>query len=255
VAAEYRASGRELRIRPLTGVPELREGDDLGGLIATAGEPTDDEIVVVSQKAVSKVEGRLRRLAEVEPSERARAVAAQVDKDPALVELVLSESSRIVRAARGVLITETRTGWVCANAGIDSSNLDEGVVSLLPEDGDASARRIRAEIREASETAPAVVIADSFGRPWRIGQADVAIGCAGLPALADWRGRRDQRGRELSATHIAVADEVASAADLARDKDSGVPGAVVSGLSDLVTLDDGPGARAIPRAPQDDLFR
>ena len=246
---------RELRIRPLTGIPELREGDDLGGLIAAAGEPADDEIVVVSQKAVSKVEGRLRRLAEVEPGERARAVAAQVDKDPALVELVLAESERIVRAARGVLITETRGGWVCANAGIDSSNLDEGVVSLLPEDGDASARRIRAEIADASGARPAVVIADSFGRAWRLGQADVAIGCAGLPALADWRGRRDQRGRELSATHIAVADELASAADLVRDKDSGVPGAVVSGLGHLVTLDDGPGARAIPRDAQDDLFR
>jgi coenzyme F420-0:L-glutamate ligase / coenzyme F420-1:gamma-L-glutamate ligase len=246
---------RELRIRPLTGIPELREGDDLGGLIVTAGEPTDDEIVVVSQKAVSKVEGRLRRLAEVEPSERARAVAAQVDKDPALVELVLAESKRIVRAARGVLITETRGGWVCANAGIDASNLDEGVVSLLPEDGDESARRVRAEIKEASGTTPAVVIADSFGRAWRIGQADVAIGCAGLPALADWRGRRDQRGRELTATYIAIADELASAADLVRDKDSGVPGAIVSGLGHLVTPEDGPGAREIPRDPQDDLFR
>jgi coenzyme F420-0:L-glutamate ligase / coenzyme F420-1:gamma-L-glutamate ligase len=255
VAAESGAPGRELRIRPLTGLPELREGDDLGALIATAGGPTDDEIVVLSQKAVSKVEGRLRRLDEVEPSERARAVAAQVDKDPALVELVLAESKRIVRAARGVLITETNAGWVCANAGIDSSNLDEGVVSLLPEDGDASARRIRAEIKEASGTKPAVVVADSFGRAWRIGQADVAIGAAGLPALADWRGRRDQRGRELSATHVAVADELASAADLVRDKDSGVPGAVVSGLGDLVTSDDGAGARAIPRDPADDLFR
>jgi coenzyme F420-0:L-glutamate ligase/coenzyme F420-1:gamma-L-glutamate ligase len=246
---------RELRIRPLTGIPELREGDDLGGLIASAGVPADDEIVVVSQKAVSKVEGRLRRLADVQPGERARAVAVQVDKDPALVELVLSESSRIVRAARGVLITETNAGWVCANAGIDTSNLDKGLVSLLPEDGDASARRIRSAITEASGATPAVVIADSFGRAWRIGQADVAIGCAGLPPLADWRGRRDQHGRELSATHIALADELASAADLVRDKDSGVPGAIVSGLGHLVTTDDGPGARAIPRDPVDDLFR
>lgn len=236
-------------------MPELREGDDLGDLIATSGSPASDEIVVISQKAVSKVEGRLRRLAEVEPSDRARAVADQVGKDPALVELVLSESSRIVRAARGVLITETSDGWVCANAGIDSSNLDEGVVSLLPEDGDASARRIRGEIADASGATPAVVVADSFGRAWRVGQADVAIGCAGLPPLADWRGRRDQHGRELSATHIALADELASAADLVRDKDSGVPGAVISGLGHLVTPDDGPGARAIPRDPEDDLFR
>jgi coenzyme F420-0:L-glutamate ligase/coenzyme F420-1:gamma-L-glutamate ligase len=236
-------------------MPELREGDDLGDLIATSGSPASDEIVVISQKAVSKVEGRLRRLAEVEPSDRARAVADQVGKDPALVELVLSESSRIVRAARGVLITETSDGWVCANAGIDSSNLDEGVVSLLPEDGDASARRIRGEIADASGATPAVVVADSFGRAWRVGQADVAIGCAGLPPLADWRGRRDQHGRELSATHIALGDELASAADLVRDKDSGVPGAVISGLGHLVTPDDGPGARAIPRDPEDDLFR
>ena len=248
-------AARELRIRPLTGIPELREGDDLGSLIASAASPAANEVVVVSQKAVSKVEGRVRRLSEVEPSKRARTVAAQVDKDPALVELVLSESSRIVRAARGVLITETRGGWVCANAGIDSSNLGEGLVSLLPEDGDASARRIRAEIANASAAAPAVVIADSFGRAWRVGQADVAIGCAGLPPLADWRGRRDKQGRELSATHIALADELASAADLTRDKDSGIPGAIVSGLGDLVTADDGPGARAFPRPAEEDLFR
>jgi coenzyme F420-0:L-glutamate ligase/coenzyme F420-1:gamma-L-glutamate ligase len=246
---------RELRIRPLTGINELREGADLGGLIAAAAAPAAEEIVVISQKAVSKVEGRLRRLAEVEPGERAKAVAAEAGKDPALVELVLAESRRIVRASRGVLITETHAGWVCANAGIDSSNLEEGLVSLLPEDGDASARRIRGEIGEASGVSPAVVIADSFGRAWRIGQADVAIGCAGLPPLADWRGKRDQHGRELSATHIALADELASAADLVRDKDSGVPGAIVAGLGHLVTPDDGPGADAIRRAAEDDLFR
>jgi coenzyme F420-0:L-glutamate ligase/coenzyme F420-1:gamma-L-glutamate ligase len=255
VAAADGATARELRIRPLTGIPELREGDSLGRLTADAAGPAAEEIVVISQKAVSKVEGRVRRLEDVEPGERARTVAAEIDKDPALVELVLSESKRIVRAARGVLITETHSGWVCANAGIDSSNLEQGLVSLLPEDGDASARRIRGEIVEASAAAPAVVVADSFGRAWRVGQADVAIGCAGLPPLADWRGRRDQHGRELAATHIALADELASAADLVRDKDSGVPGAIVSGLGHLVTSDDGPGARAIPRPAEDDLFR
>jgi coenzyme F420-0:L-glutamate ligase / coenzyme F420-1:gamma-L-glutamate ligase len=246
---------RELRIRPLTGIPELRAGDELGRLIAQAGSPAADEIVVVSQKAVSKVEGRVRRLAGVEAGERARRLASELDKDPALVELILSESSRVVRAERGVLITETHAGWVCANAGIDASNLEEGLVSLLPEDGDASARRIRAEIKAAAGTAPAVVIGDSFGRAWRVGQADIAIGCAGVEPLADWRGRRDRQGRELAATHIAVADELASAADLVRDKDSGVPGAVVSGLGHLVIPEDGPGARAIPRAAEDDLFR
>jgi coenzyme F420-0:L-glutamate ligase / coenzyme F420-1:gamma-L-glutamate ligase len=248
-------SERELRIRPLAGLPELREGDELGALIAAAGEPAADEIVVISQKAVSKVEGRVRRLADVVPGDRARTVAAQLDKDPALVELVLAESRRIVRAERGVLITETNDGWICANAGIDSSNVDDGCVSLLPVDADASARRIRREIRAESGATPAVVVADSFGRPWRVGQADIAIGCAGLNPFADWRGKRDRNGRELAATHIAVADELASAADLVRDKDSGVPGAVVAGLGHLIGADDGPGAREIPRPAEDDLFR
>jgi coenzyme F420-0:L-glutamate ligase/coenzyme F420-1:gamma-L-glutamate ligase len=234
---------------------ELREGDDLGRLIAEAVAPAGEDVVVISQKAVSKVEGRVRALAEVEPGERARKLAAELDKDPALTELVLSESERVVRAERGVLITQTRDGWVCANAGIDSSNLEEGLVSLLPLDADASARRIRSEIDGACGASPAVVIADSFGRAWRIGQADVAIGCAGLAPLADWRGRRDSQGRELSATLIAIADELASAADLARDKDSGVPGAIVSGLGDLVVAEDGPGAGALRRPADEDLFR
>ena len=210
---------------------------------------------MISQKAVSKVEGRVRRLTDVEPGDRATKLAASLDKDPALVELVLSESARVVRAERGILITETHAGWVCANAGIDSSNLTEGLVSLLPVDADASARRIRAEIAAACGSAPAVVIADSFGRPWRLGQADIAIGCAGLDPLADWRGRRDRRGGELEATVIAIADELASAADLVRDKDSGVPVAIVSGVEDLVTQEDGPGATAVRRPADEDLFR
>jgi coenzyme F420-0:L-glutamate ligase / coenzyme F420-1:gamma-L-glutamate ligase len=191
----------------------------------------------------------------VKPGESALELAAQLGKDPAVVELILGESNRVVRAERGVLITETAEGWVCANAGIDSSNLAEGQVALLPADSDASARRIRAEIAAASGASPAVVIADSFGRAWRVGQADVAIGCAGLTAVADWRGRHDRSGRELSATVIAVADELASAADLVRDKDSGVPGAVISGVGHLVTEDDGPGAAPLRRAREDDLFR
>jgi coenzyme F420-0:L-glutamate ligase/coenzyme F420-1:gamma-L-glutamate ligase len=246
---------RELRIRPVQGLPELDEGDELGRLLAQAGGPASDEIVVISQKAVSKVEGRVRRLDAVEPGERAGELAAELDKDPALVELVLAESARVVRAERGVLITETHGGWVCANAGIDASNLNQGEVSLLPVDGDASARRIRAEIAAASGASPAVLIADSFGRAWRLGQADVAIGCAGLTPLADWRGRRDRRGRELTATVIAIADELAGAADLARDKDSGVPAAIVAGRADLVTTDEGPGAAALRRPPTEDLFR
>ena len=246
---------RELRLRPLDGLPELRDGDELGRLIADAVAPAAEDVVVISQKAVSKVEGRIRVLADVEPGERAQELAEQLDKDPAVVELALSESARIVRAERGVLITETNDGWVCANAGIDTSNLAQGEVSLLPLDGDASARRIRGEISAASGATPAVVIADSFGRAWRVGQADIAIGCAGIAPLADWRGRRDQLGGELSATLIAVADELASAADLVRDKDSGAPGAVISGVGDLVTAEDGPGAGPLRRAAEDDLFR
>jgi coenzyme F420-0:L-glutamate ligase/coenzyme F420-1:gamma-L-glutamate ligase len=245
---------RELRIRPLLGLPELSDGDELGDLIVGAASPGADEVVVISQKAVSKVEGRVRSLSAVVPGERALALAEELGKDPAMVELVLAESARIVRAERGVLITETNEGWVCANAGIDSSNLEDGHVSLLPLDGDASARRIRAEIA-ASGASPAVVIADSFGRAWRVGQADIAIGCAGIAPLADWRGRRDSQGAELSATLIAIADELASAADLTRDKDSGAPGAVISGLGDLVTADDGPGAGPLRRAAEEDLFR
>ena len=248
-------TARELLIRPLLGLPELREGDPLGRLIANSASPGPGDVVVISQKAVSKVEGRIRALSEVEPADRARELAAKLDKDPALVELVLAESTRVVRAERGVLITETNEGWVCANAGIDTSNLEEGRVSLLPVDGDASARRIRAEIAEATGASAAVMIADSFGRAWRVGQADIAIGCAGINAVEDWRGRRDQRGTELSATVIAVADELASAADLVRGKDSGVPGAVISGAEDLVTTEDGAGAAPLRRAAADDLFR
>jgi coenzyme F420-0:L-glutamate ligase/coenzyme F420-1:gamma-L-glutamate ligase len=249
-------SNRELRLRPLAGMPEVRRGDPLGELVAVAAEPGDGEIVVLSQKIVSKAEGRVRRLAEVEVSEEATELARRTDKDPALVELVLGESRRLIRAEPGVLIVETNDGWICANAGIDSSNLPEqGWVALLPEDADASARRIRTEIREASGPSPALVIADSFGRPWRLGQMDVAIGCAGLAPIADWRGRGDRQGRELAATRISIADEVAAAADLVRDKDSGVPGAVVSGLEELITEADGPGAKAQQREAGEDLFR
>ena len=236
-------------------MPELGEGDELGRLIAQAGSPRADDVVVISQKAVSKVEGRIRRLDEVEPGPEARRLAARLDKDAALVELILEESASVLRAERGVLITETRDGWICANAGIDSSNVPSGWVSLLPLDADASARRIRDEIAAASGASPAVVIADSFGRAWRLGQADLAIGCAGLTPLADWRGREDRQGNQLSATVIAVADELASAADLAREKDSGAPAVIVSGIAEAVSREHGPGAAMLRRPAQDDLFR
>ena len=253
-------SGRA-ELVPVEGLPEVEPGDALGDLIARAvanGGTTlaDDDVVVVSQKIVSKAEGRVVELADVDPGERAIELAERLGKDPRVVELVLRESADVVRADRGVLIVEGRAGWISANAGIDASNVPgEERVTLLPEDSDASARRLRSELRDVAGAAPAVVIADSFGRPWRIGQTDVAIGCAGLTAVDDWRGRRDGHGTELTATAIAVADEVAAAADLVRAKDEGVPVTIVRGLGRFVTVDDGPGAAALRRAREDDLFR
>jgi coenzyme F420-0:L-glutamate ligase/coenzyme F420-1:gamma-L-glutamate ligase len=247
---------RELRVRPLTGIPEVGEGDRVGELIAAAASPAGDDVVVISQKVVSKAEGRVRRLADVDPGDRARELARRVGKRPELVELILAESRAVIREEDGVLITETNGGWVCANAGIDASNLPgEGSVLLLPEDADASARRIREEIASASGASPAVIVADSFGRPWRLGQTDVALGAAGIAAIDDWRGRADRDGRELAATAIAVIDELAAAADLTRDKDDGIPGAVVSGVGHLVSSEHGPGAGVLQRRPENDLFR
>jgi coenzyme F420-0:L-glutamate ligase / coenzyme F420-1:gamma-L-glutamate ligase len=249
-----------LQILPLEGLPEVRPGDRLGAQIAaaTAGAAIDLEamdVVVVAQKVVSKAEGRVRDLSAVTPGPEARSLAAGLGKDPRLVELVLSESRRVVRAERGVLIVETRQGWICANAGIDASNVPGAdAVALLPEDADASARRLREEIGGACRARPAVLVADSFGRPWRIGQADVAIGCAGLRPLDDWRGRVDREGRALAATEVAVADELAAAADLARDKASGAPVGIVRGAGRWVIEDDGPGAATLRRAEADDLF-
>jgi coenzyme F420-0:L-glutamate ligase/coenzyme F420-1:gamma-L-glutamate ligase len=241
----------ELRVLPVEGMPEVREGDAVGALIAAQVELEGGDVVVISQKVVSKAEGMVRRLAEVEPSGRAIELGNRLGKEPALVELVLSESRELLREER-VLITETKHGFVCANAGIDTSNLPEdGTVCLLPVDPDASARRIRAEL----EDSVAVVVADSFGRAWRVGQTEVAIGCAGLQPLDDWRGRTDAGGRELSATVIAVADQVTAAADLVRVKDSAVPAVVIRGLDRYVTAGDGPGAAALRRPPSEDLFR
>jgi coenzyme F420-0:L-glutamate ligase/coenzyme F420-1:gamma-L-glutamate ligase len=249
------SGARELRVLPITGLPEIADGDPLGELIASRADLDDGDVVVISQKIVSKAEGRVVRLAEVQPSERANGLAAELGKDPALVQLVLDESREVLRAERGILICETRHGLVCANAGVDSSNVGEGLAALLPVDPDASARRIRAELREASRKSAAVVISDSFGRAWRLGQCEVAIGCAGLPPLDDWRGREDAGGRELAVTVIAVADEAAAAADLVRDKASGVPAAIVRGLGRQVSDEDGAGAVTIRRPREQDLFR
>jgi coenzyme F420-0:L-glutamate ligase/coenzyme F420-1:gamma-L-glutamate ligase len=215
--------------------------------------------VVVAHKVVSKAEGRVRRLADVEASDRAREIAGSApsgSKDPRSVQVVLDEAAEILRAERGVLICVTRHGFVCANAGVDASNAaapDELI--LLPLDPDASARELRAGIERARGVRPAVVVADSFGRAWRVGQTDVAIGAAGLVVVDDWRGRADRAGRELRATSIATGDAIAGAADLARAKDAYQPAVLVRGLHRLVTREDGPGAAALRRAREDDLFR
>jgi coenzyme F420-0:L-glutamate ligase/coenzyme F420-1:gamma-L-glutamate ligase len=248
----------QLTFRPLAELGEIAPGTDLGALIAAGVPSLNGAVVVISQKAVSKAEGRIVELASVEPGERALALGAELGKNPRLVELILSESARVVRAERGVLIVETRSGHVCANAGIDASNVPgEDTVALLPEDSDASARRIRDQISAAAgpDPAPAVVIADSFGRPWRNGQVDVAIGCAGIDPLDDWRGRSDREGRRLASTLIAVADALAAAADLARTKVSGTPVVIVDGLGHLVTAEHGPRAAALRRVAENDLFR
>jgi coenzyme F420-0:L-glutamate ligase/coenzyme F420-1:gamma-L-glutamate ligase len=208
-------------------------------------------VLVVAHKVVSKAEGALRRLDDVTVSERARALATDQGKDPRHVQVVLDESAAILRAERGVLICRTHHGFVCANAGVDASNAPAaGTVVTLPRDPDGSARALRA----ALPTRPAVVIADSFGRAWRHGQCDVAIGIAGLTALDDWRGRRDPVGLELRATTISIADEAAAAADLVRDKASREPAVVIRGLARFVTDEDGPGAASLVRSVEQDLF-
>jgi coenzyme F420-0:L-glutamate ligase/coenzyme F420-1:gamma-L-glutamate ligase len=239
-------------------LPEVRPGDDLAALLAAAApeDLADGDVLCVAHKVVSKAEGRIRRQADVEPGERALALAPELEKDPRLLQAVLDESVSVLRAARGVLICETRHGWVCANAGVDQSNAGEhGELVLLPEDPDRSARALRAGIAAARGVRPAVVITDSFGRAWRLGQTDVALGAAGLSPLDDRRGKADARGREMRATMIAVADAVAGAADLARAKDSDEPAVLVRGLGSFVSADDGPGAAALRRPAEEDLFR
>jgi coenzyme F420-0:L-glutamate ligase / coenzyme F420-1:gamma-L-glutamate ligase len=223
-----------------------------------AAAPEDlghSDVLVVAHKVVSKAEGRVRRLADVEPGDRARELAEPHGRDPRLVQVVLDESAEVLRAERGVLICETHHGFVCANAGVDQSNAAAGEVVLLPEDPDASARRLRAALGERRGVRPGVILSDSFGRAWRLGQTDVAIGAAGIEALDDWRGRADAAGRELRATAIAVADSLAGAADLARSKDAMQPVVLVRGAGRYARPDDGPGAAALRRPPEDDLFR
>jgi coenzyme F420-0:L-glutamate ligase / coenzyme F420-1:gamma-L-glutamate ligase len=218
-----------ISIRPVEGLPEIGEGDDLAELIAERAELEDGDVLVVAQKAVSKAEGRVVRLADVEPSERARELAGQ--EDARRHEVILRESARIVRSRPPLVISETRHGFVCASAGVDSSNApDRETVVLLPLDPDASAARLRERLRELTGAEVGVIVSDSFGRAWRQGTTDVAIGAAGVRPLLDLKGTRDRVGYELHATVIAVADELAGAAELVLGKTEGVPAAVIRGV-------------------------
>jgi coenzyme F420-0:L-glutamate ligase/coenzyme F420-1:gamma-L-glutamate ligase len=243
----------------LEGLPEVTAGEDLAALIAEALSPhdlTSHDVLSVAHKVVSKAEGRTRRLSSVMPDQRAVALAVELDKDPRHVQVVLDETRELRRASHGVMICVTHHGFVCANAGVDASNApDPDTLILLPRDPDGSARALRARLRELLGVAPAVLITDSFGRAWRHGQCDVAIGCAGLTPLEDWRGRTDAHGRGLKVTWIAAADELAAAADLARAKDAMQPVILVRGAERYVTADDGPGALALLRPQAEDLFR
>lgn len=242
-----------IELRPVTGLPEVVPGDDLARLIATAGvQLQDGDIVVVAQKAVSKAEGRLVDMNTVTPGPAALELAAKLDSDPRQVQVVLDESVRLVRTDR-VIISETRHGFVCANAGIDHSNVPGGsVLCLLPLDCDASAERLRSRLRELLGVEVAVIVSDTFGRAWRMGIANVALGVAGMPALIDYRGREDDFGREMTATVVAIADEVASAAELAMGKVDRVPVVVVRGYRPPGERGSG---RELVRPAEQDLFR
>lgn len=225
----------EIRILAVKGLPEIKPGDDLAGLLHMtlrdqATPLQDGDVLVLAQKIVSKAEGRVTTLESVTPSAFATNVATQVGKDPREVEVILGESNRLVRMQRGSLIMETRHGFVCANAGLDRSNVADGYVCLLPVDADASARQIRKRLKELTGIELAVIIADTFGRPWRTGQTNVAIGLAGMLAFHDYRGQVDSYGHPLRVTQIAIADELAGAAELLMGKSDGVPVAIVRGF-------------------------
>jgi len=259
--ASARRSKRPPRIHieliPVAGLPEIRAGDDLPGLIFDAARMgrisfADKDIVVVAQKVVSKAEGRLARLSAIEPSARASQLAVKEGRDPRLAELILRESRRIVRE-HPVLIVETHHGFVCANAGVDHSNVPgEDVVTLLPKDPDRSARLIAATLRKLSKRRVAVVISDTFGRPWRLGLTNVAVGAAGVPVLLDLRGTRDREGKPLQATILAVADELAAAAGLVMGKREGIPAVIIRGYKYRPAQE---AATRIIRPAHEDLFR
>ncbi len=247
----------KVEVFPVLAIPEVRKGFDLADLIleATGREGfrfENGDVVVVRQKIVSKAEGRLVALRGVRPRRRAVALAQEQDKDPRLVELILRESVRIVRVGHGVIITETRQGFVCANSGVDQSNVGRGYAALLPVDPDLSARRIRRSIEGQTGKKLAVVITDTFGRPWRRGQTDVAIGCSGIDPLVSYRGKTDNFGYQLRVTEPAIVDEIAGAAELAGGKLAGIPAVVVRGVE--YTRGDR-GVRSLIMHRERDLFR
>jgi len=245
---------REIRIAAVRVDGEVARGANLGEALARSGaRVADGDIVVVTQKAVSKAEGRVVELAGVAPSALALGIASEYGKDARVVELVLSEARRIVRMGRGVIITETRGGLVCANSGVDESNVAPGHAALLPEDADASARRVRSEVAAACGADVGVIISDTFGRPFRTGQVDCAIGAAGIAPSEDHAGRPDSFGRALRTTDIAVADELASAAELAMGKARSCPMAVIGGTG--IAVGGGAPASSLLRDAREDLFR
>jgi coenzyme F420-0:L-glutamate ligase/coenzyme F420-1:gamma-L-glutamate ligase len=261
--ADPTSPGPALLVLPLDGIPEVRPGDDLGALLAEALARTPgalplraDDVVVVTQKAVSKAEGQIVDLRAVDPRPEALAFAARWNRDPRQVEVVLREAVRVVRMANGVIITETRHGFVLANAGVDASNVgpeSNHVVLLLPQDADASAGRIRDALAARFGTAPGVVVSDSLGRPWRFGITDLAIGVAGFRPLEDLRGTLDADGRPMAATVRAVADEIASAAELVLGKAARRPAAIVRGAAP--PPGDGSIRDDVLMPPEIDLFR
>lgn len=245
-----------LSLYTLPDIPLIAPGDPIAELIVAAAErsgvPLAEGALVICQKIISKAEGRLIRLADVEPSAEAQQIASEHEKDPRQIEVVLRESRRIVRRGRGVVISETRHGFVCANAGVDLSNAPaEDVAVLLPEDPDASARSLHDDLEKRGHGPLAVVITDTFGRPWRDGLVDVAIGSAGIAPIDDFRGQSDLAGRELAVTTAATVDQLAAAAGMLMRKDSGIPAVVVHGVS----LEGDGSVSQILRDPSEDLFR
>jgi len=249
---------KRLELLGVEGIGEIHAGASLGqmicdGCLSQGIELADDDVLVVAQKIVSKAEGRIVSLDEVKPTERARQLAQELDKDAALVEVILGESRKEIRTGGQALIVETHHGFVCANAGVDQSNVGLRQVALLPEDPDGSARAIRDEIRIRTNKSVGVIISDSFGRAWRVGTVDVAIGVAGMKAIKDERGSKDRHGYELKAAVAAVADEIASAAELVMGKRDGVPVVIVRGYQ-LEKQEDG-SAKELLRPEAEDLFR